>query len=115
LIAIERYDQRMTALTRRLAARDVSAHIPTAVIAQVWRGSARQHALIRLIGGDAVRVEPLTEEAARHVGQLLAASGTSDVVDGHVAVLAQSLQAAVVTSDPKDLNRLDPSLELIAL
>ncbi len=73
------------------------------------------HAVNELVRAPAVRIEPLTDAAARLTGRLLAVSGTSDVVDGHVAVLAQALRATVVTSDPKDLHRLDPGLELITL
>jgi predicted nucleic acid-binding protein len=37
---------------------------------------------------------------------LLAESGTSDVVDGFVAVAAAEANAAVVTSDTDDIRRL---------
>ncbi len=36
------------------------------------------------------------------MGLLLAKSGTSDVIDAHVALLARRLQATVLTSDPDD-------------
>lgn len=115
LIAIERRDQAMVLMARKFVAREFTAHVPTPVIAQVWRGGARQHAVIRLVRSDAVRVEPLTVNDALNVGRLLAVTGTSDVVDGHVAFLARSLKATVITSDPKDLRRLDPGLELITV
>jgi hypothetical protein len=44
------------------------------------------------------------------VGALLGRAGTSDVVDGHVAVTAQSARATVVTSDESDLRRLSEQL-----
>jgi predicted nucleic acid-binding protein len=40
------------------------------------------------------------------VGQLLASSGTVDVVDGLVALTAANSLATVVTSDPEDIIRL---------
>ena len=40
------------------------------------------------------------------VGELLASSGTADVVDAFVALLAAREQAAVISSDPDDIGRL---------
>ncbi len=60
----------------------------------------------------AIRVDAMTEEIALRVGILLAASGTSDVVDGHVALLARRLNAPVITADVEDLAALDGSLRI---
>jgi hypothetical protein len=49
------------------------------------------------------------------VGRLLAGSGTSDVVDAHVVVCARRSGQSVLTSDPDDLRRLDPSLPLVTI
>lgn len=46
------------------------------------------------------------ETSAREIGELLGQAGTSDPVDGAVAVLAARLAAAVATSDPDDLRHL---------
>jgi hypothetical protein len=46
---------------------------------------------------------------------LLAASGTADVVDAHVVVCARRAGQRVATSDPDDLRRLDPSLDVVPL
>ena len=97
-----------------IAAR-VSAHVPSGVVAQVWRGSARQHAVMRLLRAEAVRVHSFTESLAYRVGLLLASSGASDVVDAHVALLGRSLRVPVLTSDPDDLRRLDPELKLLTI
>ena len=40
------------------------------------------------------------------MGKLLALSGTSDVVDGLVAITAAGNGATVITSDPGDISRL---------
>jgi hypothetical protein len=50
-------------------------------------------------------VEVLPLDDGRSVGQLLAASGTADVVDAHVALVAHSGDR-MLTSDPHDLARL---------
>jgi hypothetical protein len=115
LIALERRDRRMVTIADELAMNRLTAHLPAGVLAQVWRGSPRQQPLARLVRHGAVRVEPLSEEVALRVGRLLAAAGTSDVVDGHVALLARGLRATVITSDPEDLHKLDPELELITI
>ncbi|ADP80427.1 PIN domain-containing protein [Pseudofrankia inefficax] len=115
LIALERRAHRVLTIIDELAIKGFFAHIPAGVLAQVWRGSARQHAVIGLVRSDTVRVEPLTESVAMKVGRLLAVTGTSDVVDGHVALLARDLGAPVVTSDPKDIHVLDPGLTLITV
>ena len=45
----------------------------------------------------------------------MAATGTSDVVDAHVVVCARRSAQRVVTSEPDDLSRLDPTLDLIVV
>jgi len=56
---------------------------------------------------------PLHHEDAKRVGELLRGSETSDIVDAHVAVLAERLQATVITSDPDDIAKLNEDLPLI--
>lgn len=115
LIALERRDDRLVSLARRMAAGEVAAHVPSGVVAQCWRGSARQQPIARLLRSRAVSVDPLTEDLAFRLGVLLARSRTADVVDGHVALLARRLRATVVTSDPTDIAALDPTLTLIVV
>ena len=105
----------MLALADELHRRRRAAFVPAGVVAQVWRGSPRQHAVLRLVRAQTVRVEPLTEEVAVQLGLLLAKSGGADVVDAHVALLARLLRATVVTSDPDDLAALDPSIDLVVV
>jgi hypothetical protein len=80
------------------------ALLPAAVLAQVWRASPRQHALSRI--RQICRIIPFTTKTADDVGRLLARSGTSDVVDATVIVAAIENNAAVLTSDLKDLATL---------
>lgn len=113
LIALERRDSRMLALADELHRMRRVGHLPAGVVAQVWRGSARQHAVARLLRSQAIRVDPLSEELGYRLGLLLARSGTSDVVDAHVALLGRLLGATVLTSDPDDLAAVDPALRLV--
>lgn len=113
LIALERRDQRLLALADELVHARAAAHVPAGVLAQVWRASPRQYALARLVKASLLRVDALTEAVAYRIGRLLAATGTHDVIDGHVVLLARQLNATVLTSDIDDLAALDPSLILV--
>ena len=73
----------------------------------------RQPRLSRLVRQPTSDVVPLNRVDAVKVGRLLAASGTADVADAHVVVCARRAAQRVITSDPDDLARLDPSLGLI--
>lgn len=50
---------------------------------------------------------------ATQVGILLAATRTRDIIDAHVVICARRAGQPIVTSDPKDLQRLDPRAMLI--
>jgi hypothetical protein len=102
LIAASRDDRRFWAFWKRSLQRAVPVTVPAPVLAQVWRGN---HPLIaRLL--TACVVEPLDEIRARKVGELLASSRTSDVVDAAVVISAAGRGDAVVTSDGEDIDRL---------
>lgn len=115
LIAVERQDVRMAALVRDAVSRGIPIAVPAGALGQVWRGGPRQARLARLIGSAAVEVVPLDETAARESGELCAAIGTTDVIDASVALCAVKRRHAIVTSDPFDLRRLAPRLELIVV
>jgi predicted nucleic acid-binding protein len=103
LIAVERG----TPLIRRyllLADQGVLTVVTSsAVVAQVWRGGARQARLARLLRSDLVEEVWLDRETSRRIGALAGSTGGIDVVDGHVALIAQERDAVVLTSDPHDL------------
>jgi predicted nucleic acid-binding protein len=86
--------------------------VPVGAVAQAWRGP-HQARLARLIKSLDVEVAVLTLSAARAVGSMCAAGGHHDVVDVHVALCARERRYAVVTSDPDDMARIDPTLPLI--
>ena len=78
---------------------------------QLWE-RARLARLIRQPTSDVV---PLDRVDSVNVGRLLAAAGTSNVVDAHVVMCARRAAQRLVTSDPGDLAMLDPTLELVVL
>ena len=84
-------------------------YLPSVVLTQVWRDRSRQHSLrmVRRL----CTVLPFTEQTADDVGRLLARSRTADVVDATVIVAAIEHNAAVLTSDSKDLAKLASAAE----
>lgn len=85
--------------------------VPAPVLAQVWRGGARQTLLSRFLNLPIVQVELLSEPLWQAVGELCGITGTSDVVDAAVIICARAKTSRVViTSDPDDLRTLDPNL-----
>lgn len=89
--------------------------VPATALAQVIRNPAKQVRVWRLIQRDRTEVVPLDAGHAQAVGLLLSRTGTADIVDAHVVVCAQDAGHAVITSDPYDLQRLDPKLRVIAV
>lgn len=104
LIAAERRLSAMLAVHRRAMKDGVRPVVPTIVLGQVWRGSARQAGLSRMLKGCKLHV--LDVVTAKLGGRLCGYAGTSDLADAVVALLAVRHGAAVVTSDPDDLRRL---------
>ncbi len=101
LVAIDKRDRRVGAMLRVAQRAGLPIRTSAAAVAQVWRAGARQANLARVLAG--LEARPLDD--GRAVGQLLAASGTADVVDAHVALIAQPGDR-LLTSDPHDLARL---------
>jgi len=115
LIALERRNQKALAVVDAIEQQQIPTFVPAGVLAQVWRDSPRQHAISKLIKSQTVKVVPFDEFTALKVGKLLADSGTSDLVDAHVAILAQKMNAIVYTSDIGDISALIPALELVRI
>lgn len=114
LIAIERGRPRMQALIDEAATAGADLAVPAAVLGQAWRGTQRQALLARFLRLAIVDVVALDEPAARTAGVLCGRAGTVDVVDASVVVCARLRRHSVVTSDPRDLSRLDADLRLLA-
>jgi predicted nucleic acid-binding protein len=102
-IAFERGDHAVRGWLAAARGRGLELTTCSPVVAQVWRAGRRQALLARLLG--AVRIDAPDEAAARRAGELLARSGTSDVVDALVVGLART-DDTIVTSDPVDLGAL---------
>jgi hypothetical protein len=112
LIAIERGDERMSALLDASRKTAVQFLVPAGALAQAWRDGTRQTRLARFLKTTQVAVLPLSDARARASGQLCGIAGTRDVIDASVVLAAREHQCAVVTGDRADLRVLNPSLEL---
>lgn len=115
LIAIDRNDRRVTVLIARASETGARVTIPATALAQAIRRPDRQVRLARLIRQPLTDVVSLDRVDATNVGRLLAASGTSDVVDAHVVICARRRGQRVMTSHPRDLRALDSTLDVIAV
>ena len=115
LIAFERGDKRVRALARLAGDTDAVLVVPAAALAQAWRDGQRQARLAALMASRTSVVDMLDEPGAKATGVLCGRSRTADVVDASVVVAARLRRAPVVTGDPVDLRRVDPSLEVYAL
>ena len=115
LIGLDRDDRRVIVLLARAVETNSRVTIPASALAQAIRRPERQARVARLIRQPTTDVVPLDRVDSVNVGRLLAAAGTSDVVDAHVVVCARRAAQRVVTSDPGDLAMLDPTLELVVL
>jgi hypothetical protein len=115
LIALERDERHARALIHECVVSKAPIVIPAAVLAQAWRDGKRQARLAHLLKRPMVEVEPLDRTRAFLVGLVCGASGTADVVDASVALCGRVRRLAIITSDPDDLARIDPTLELVAI
>lgn len=102
-IAVERNDPRVRAHLRKAQQLGIPIRTTTAVVAQIWRASARGARLARLV--KITREHALDDGAARRIGLLLGQAGTADVVDGSLVELAQDGDE-ILTSDPVDMIHL---------
>ena len=115
LIALDRNDRRIIALLARATEIAAPVTIPATALAQAIRHPARQARLARLIRQPTTQLVALDGPDATLVGILLAATRTTDIADAHVVICARRVGQPIVTSDPRDLSRLDPDAHLIAL
>jgi hypothetical protein len=89
--------------------------VPSAALAQAWRDGGRQARLARLLRYRNARIEALDGTWARAVGEVCGSRSVTDVVDVFVALVARRYGGVVVTADPDDLRRIDPSLTIQAV
>lgn len=112
LIAFEKNDRKLRTLVELALLHGAPLHTTGAVVAQVWRHGSRQARLARLLGSGVVRVQAIDREEGQAIGALCGKSGTRDVVDASVALVARRHGAVVVTSDVADVQRIDPGTTL---
>lgn len=115
LIGIERRSARVAALLVAAGRRDWPIVVPVGAVGQAWRGGARQALLARFLSTPQVTIVPMDEHTGFAAGVLCGRSGHSDVIDASVVLCAIRRGHAVVTSDPEDLIRLDPTVPLLAI
>ena len=82
LIAAERGERRMWARHRALLLRREVPMVPAPVLAQAWRGTARQAQLARLVAG--CDIEFLDDVRAKATGIVAGRARTTDIVDACV-------------------------------
>jgi hypothetical protein len=109
LIAFERSDRRVVRLLELAG----ELHVPAGAVGQVWRNPARQVRLVRLLATDKVVVHELDAESAKAAGHLCGATGTDDVIDASVVLVARARRGVVLTSDPDDIRRIGPGLDAV--
>jgi predicted nucleic acid-binding protein len=114
LIALESGSRRMAVLIEEALANHVELAVPAGVVAQAWRGGARQVRIARLLRASVTSIVPLDRKLALRVGALCAATGTADIVDVSVALCARDRGQPVVTSDADDIRAVEPSLTLLS-
>ena len=86
--------------------------IPAEAVAQAWRGP-RQARLGWLLKSPDIDIAVMTLSVARSVGLMCADASHDDVVDVHVVLCARQRHHAIVTSDPRDIARIDPTVPRI--
>ena len=108
LIALDRGQRRMITLLDQALRAHKAFRIPAGVVGQVWRDGRIQVTLARFLKAPEVEIVPLDEHLSRSCGELCGATGTPDVIDASVVIVAKERNDVIVTSDDDDLRRLDP-------
>ncbi len=85
------------------------------MVAQTWRDGRIQVTLARFLRIGEVEIVPLDDRLARARGELCGATGTADIIDASVVIPARLRGDRIVTSDPRDLRRLDPACPIIPI
>jgi hypothetical protein len=104
LVAADHNDRRMWALHAGFHAEEVVPTVAAPVLAEAWRGGARQASLSRFLRLCAI--EPLTEHQARAVGVLAGKASHDDIVDVTVVEGAARRGDAIVTSNQAHIDKI---------
>ncbi|HVF14056.1 MAG TPA: hypothetical protein VM942_05610 [Acidimicrobiales bacterium] len=103
LIALDRNQRPMWTRLKALHHAGEAPVTHGGVVGQVWRGGPRQARLATALAG--IEVKALDDTLGRAAGELLGATGLSDVVDAAVALLALDGDV-IVTLDREDMETL---------
>ncbi len=106
LISIDRSERTAHAFLTAASRSETALHTTHPAVAQVWRNGARQARLAAFL--KTIMIHSLDD--GRPVGQLLAQTRTSDVVDAHLVITAVRLGDDILTGDPDDLAILSAAL-----
>lgn len=112
LIALERNDRRAWLKHNLRLALNDRPRTTAPVVAQVSR-STRQVSLHRALNG--CTVVPFQASDSDPTGALLAATGTRDVVDAHLVLVASRDSSTIFTSDLHDLSVLAEHVPNVAV
>lgn len=104
LIALDNDNRRMWARHKLALDEGRDIHVPAVVVGQAWRDGRRQVQLARALAG--CRADAVGLDTSKAAGVLCGRSGTADVVDATVVVMAAALRAIIWTSDPDDVGSL---------
>jgi len=107
IIDCENINSRLWALIKRATERGDELHTTHPVLAQVWRNPQRQANLARAT--QHLTVHALDDSIT--VGRRLADTETSDVVDAHLAVVAERVGTFILTTDPTDMTKFNARFE----
>lgn len=99
LISVDRSERSAHSFLAAASRSGTELHTTHAVVAQVWRAGSRQARLSAFL--KTITIHPLDD--GRPVGQLLAQTNASDVVDAHLVICAVRLGHDILTGDPGDL------------
>jgi hypothetical protein len=114
LVALERRKKRAWDLYRRLRERGAPVTIPTPVLGEWWRGRTDLREAIC----ESSHVEPLSADVAFLAGEALATVSGATTIDAFVMAGAALRGDVVLTSDPKDLEKLRsffPSVRVLSV
>lgn len=106
LISVDRSEANAHTFLTAASRSETALHTTEPVVAQVWRNGSRQARLAAFL--KAITIHPLDD--GRSVGQLIAQTSTSDVVDAHLVITAVRLGDDILTGDPADITVLSTAL-----
>ncbi len=106
LVSVDRGERNAQAFLTAALVHDTPLTTTHPVVAQVWRNGSRQARLARFLQSVVI----VALEDGPEIGHLLARSGTSDVVDAHLVVVAVRRSEPVLTGDADDLELLVAAL-----